>query len=249
MLDNTKRFGKITSSKAYLLDSLNAKKNDFGAGAITYLNEKATERRIGRSVNLNKGNNTTIWGHVAEYYCERFHFDFDYKVCSRITLEHHVYEFWGGTPDFIKNDYVGDIKCFEPLHFGKLSYLIAKIKDGKKSLDDFKSEEKEIYWQIVSNACITGLDKGMVSLYIPTLEQLEIIREEIYNGDISNILNIDPYKLRFIYESPIDNLPWIDTEKHENYIEFEFDIPKEDKEYLTELVIKANNKINEINGI
>ena len=244
MVENKYRIGRFTSSQIWKLTTNNTKKDGFGAPALTYIEEKRAERSLGRSVDLGKDSQATIWGKIMEYYCDKFHLGIEYVLESKKTDVHPKYPFWSGSKDFTKKDTAGDIKCFEPKNYYHLSYALIRLNEGFLKLEDFKKDFKEVYYQVVSNCIILGKPKGEIIAYIPTEEQLLEIRTELEETNILEKLGIDPWKARFIIENDIYNLPFVKNPDYPNFVKYSFEIPQEDIVFLTKRILLAESLLN-----
>lgn len=260
MISNVNRIGRFTSSKIHVLlgtgsrpmteeelknhkleNPKSQKKNiddGFSAGALTYIKQRRAERSLGRSIDTNFYNQAMSWGKFCEAYLywKEGLLGFEYSLTSQESMLHPEYPFWAGSPDLKKKDCGSEIKCYYPENFYNYSSVLI-LEDLEKLKKDFKEE----YWQIVSNACIMGFDKGEAIAFMPTESQLIEMRRLIeYTDFIEKKMNDDQWKYRFIYEKPIEELPYIpDGIEYPNLVKFEFEIPKEDKELLTKRVIEA----------
>lgn len=240
MVEKLERIGRFTSSNIWKLTTLDRSGKSFGAPALTYIEEKRAERTLGRSIDLGKQSQATIWGKIMEYYCHKFELGLEYTLCSDETLVHPKLKFFSGSPDFTKERTTGDIKCFEPKRFYEFTINLMKLIEGLITLDDFKKEEKEIYWQVVSNCILTNNPKGEFISYTPTEEQLLQIRQELEETNILEKLNIEPWQGRFITEKPLYELPYIPSGiKFPNFVNFEFQVPADDIIFLTKKVCDA----------
>lgn len=240
MVNNLERIGRFTSSNIWKLTTQNAKKDGFGAPALTYIEEKRAERTLGRSIDLGKQSQSTIWGHVMEYYCNKFHLGIEYTFGTKETDVHPKYKFWSGSKDYVKNDTAGDIKCFEPKRYYELSMQLLELNEGIITLDQFKKDEKEVYWQVVSNCIILGKPKGEIIAYTPTEKQLLQIRKELEETNVIEKLGLNEWQTRFIVENELYNLSYIpDCIEYPNFVKFQFDIPIENIVFLTKCVIDA----------
>lgn len=240
MVEEIKRIGRFTSSQIWKFTTKDRTGKTFGAPALTYIEEKRAERSLGRSIDLGKGGSATIWGKVMEYYCDKYELDLSYTMASKYTDVHPKFPFWSGTKDFTRELVAGDIKCFEPKRFYELTMNLLKLKEGVITLDDFKKEEKEVYWQVVSNCIILSKPKGEIVSYTPTEQQLIEIRKDIEETNILEVLGVEPWQGRYIYEKPIYELPYIPNGiEFPNCVKFEFDIPADDIVFLTKCVLDA----------
>lgn len=175
---------------------------------------------------------------------------------SDVTYEHPIHPEWVGTPDSLKYlvekvDTVTDTKC--PLTLKNFYNLIKFLYDfdgftatkkteidGDQVIQQIRKQSKEgekYYWQLVSNACILGAKYAELIAFVPYFEELETIKK--FNQELAepyhNILFAKDGELPFIHkESGVENL---------NIIRFE--VPEEDKKFLTERVKLAIEKINQ----
>lgn len=240
MVEKLERIGRFTSSNIWKLTTTDRSGKSFGAPALTYIEEKIAERSLGRSIDLGKQSQSTIWGKVIEYFCHKFELGLEYTLCSDETLVHPKFKFWSGSPDFKKPKTTGDIKGFEPKRFYEFSMNLMKLKEGIITLNDFKKEEKEIYWQVLSNCILTNNPKGEFISYTPSEEQLYQIRQEIEETNILEKLGIEPWQGRFIIEKPIYELPYIPNGiEFPNFVNYEFEVPADDIIFLTKKVLEA----------
>lgn len=255
MVEIKERVGRFTSSQISKLTTQNAKKDGFGAPALTYIEEKRAERCLGRSIDLGKQSQATIWGRVMEYYCHKFELGLEYSLCSKETLVHPKFKFWSGSPDFKKPKTTGDIKCNEPKRHYLLSVNLIKLRDGLMSLEEFKKEEKEVYWQVVSNCILTNNPKGEIIAFTPTYDQLNLIREEWevdnfipgLNKTLSEHLEVDFQYFYYLINKEFHNLPYIPQwSDFPNFTSVEFEIPTDDIIFLTKCVTNAEKEL--ING-
>lgn len=237
IVENKSRVGRFTSSKIYLLtDKPRSKSTLFSSGAETYIKNKANERMLGRSLDLGRSGNSAQWGLFLEQYVFNQFTGLEYKIMAN---ESKIYsECWAGSTDlivpFVK---VSDIKCFEPEKFCNYTNMILA-----KDIDRFKKEFKQEYWQLVSNAIVNDVPNAEAISYMPTLEELEEIQDLAANYE-----GADQWKYRFIVESPIHQLPYIpEGSKYNNINFFEFEVPKEDKEFLIERVNLAEIQLKKL---
>ena len=249
MVDVKERIGRFTSSQIWKLMQVDRSGKDFGAVALTYIEEKRAERSLGRSIDLGKQSQATVWGKVMEYYCNKFHLGLEYSLCSKETLVHPKYKFWSGSPDFKKPKTTGDIKCNEPKRHYQLSVNLIKLKDNLISLEDFKKLEKEVYWQVVSNCVLTNNPIGEIIAYTPTHDQLIEIREDWevdnyvsgLNKTLSEHLEVDFQYFHYLINKEFHNLPYIpEWSEFPNFTSVEFEVPSEDVILLTKKVVEAN---------
>src|SRR5690606_39171938 len=124
----------------------------------------------------------------------------EYKITSNKTDIHPTIKGWSGSKDLIVEGVkVSDIKCYQPLNFGRYTNVI-----NSKNIALFKEERPKEYWQLVSNAIINKTPKAEAISFMPYESQLEEIREMAENYD-----GADQWKYRFISESHKSALPYL----------------------------------------
>lgn len=257
IVENKERIGRPTSSKAYLLipegkrimtiseleefqinnpkSKVKSKKYGFQQGGKTYIEEKADEKMLGRSLDLGESGKSATWG----LFLERFVFDklgMEYEIKANETKVYNDY-LAGSTDLIVPNVKVSDIKCYEPKKFCKYTRMIL-AKDTERFKKDFPQE----YWQLVSNALINDVPNAEAICFMPNEEELEQIQQMAYDYD-----GADQFKYRFIYESEKSQLAYIPKgSKFKNLNIFEFEVPKEDKELLISRVELAGIEIDKL---
>lgn len=240
MVEVLERIGRFTNSNIWKLTTKDRTGKGFGAPALTYIEEKRAERCLGRSVDLGKDSQSTVWGKVAEHYCNLFHLDLSYTLMSKETKVHPKYKFWSGSPDAQKTQTACEIKCFEPKKYFELSSALLSLKSKELTLDEFKKDFKEVYWQVVGNSILLNKPKAEIIAYMPTESQLAEMRKEIEETNVLEKLGIDPWKARFIVESEFYHLPYVpDAIEYPNFVNYEFVVPADDIVFLTKCVIDA----------
>lgn len=248
MVETVERIGRFTSSQIWKLTTLAKNGVDFGAPALTYIEEKRAERSLGRSIDLGKGSEATMWGNVMEYYCHKFELGLEYSLVSKKTKVHPKFNFWSGSPDFRKPKTTGDIKSNEPKRHYELTKNIINVKEGLITLNEFKKLEKEVYWQVVSNCILDANPIGEIIPFTPTEEQLEFIREEWevdnyvsgLNKTLSEHLEVDFQRFHYLINKQNHNLPYIPSwSEFPNCEKFEFEVPIDDIIFLTKSVCNA----------
>ena len=107
--------------------------------------------------------------------------------------------------------------------------------DGIAAIRDCHKDGERYYWQIVSNAIITGCDHGELIVYAPYKSELNLIRELAEMHDIGWI--------KFAND---DELPWIhDGGYYKNINHMRFEIPQSDKDKLTARVVECAKQLVE----
>jgi len=264
---NIDRVGNYTSSQIYKLtksgsremteeemelykkDNPKGKKKTidggFSAGGLTYIEEVRAQRCLGRGIDTGAVSQALTWGKVMEHYCHKFELGIEYHLCSHDSIIHPKYPFWSGTPDVKTRMKTGEIKCPYPKAFYLLSKMLIKLNEGTSKLSDLKKEFSDYFWQPVSNAIINKHVTAELMVYTPSEEQLFIIRKELDETNIGELLGLNEWNYRFIVESPIEQLPYIpDGIEWPNFVKHTFEVSEEDKAFLTDRVLKAEKLLN-----
>jgi len=104
------RAGNFSSSSIHKLMTTGRGEHGFGAPALTYINEKRMEMRLGRQLTNETNAKPTSWGTLMELYV----FDqigIKYKLKHKERYLHPTIKHWTGCPDVVSAGEVGDIKC------------------------------------------------------------------------------------------------------------------------------------------
>jgi hypothetical protein len=233
-----KRDGTFSSSNAWKLMTNDKPGTGFGAPALKYIKQVGYEVKLSRPINKEFNSRPTDWGNVCEpFVFERI--DISYTNVSKQRIVHPTIRNWSGAPDFTKPLVVADCKC--PY---SLEVFCDKMK-ALKNIETFKKEFPEDYWQLISNACLLEANGHPVSYmeavnFVPYKEDLDKIKM-MANG------NPDFYWLQFADD---DQLPYL--LKGGEYTDLNvhrFAIPEDDKQELTERILKAVKKLYEGNDI
>lgn len=256
-MNNPNRVGNFTSSKNVALMSMDRSGKRPGKPFHTYIQEKNMERRLGRVLSTEIDQFSTSWGKLVESRV----FDLlgtDYRLCSQETLVHQEINCWSGSPDvehFFEEshlDSVADIKC--PSTLKSFCQLVDPIYDGLTGInyfnairngyvdndghehDEHKDGEK-FYWQLVSNACITGHKYAELIVYCPYLDELSEIKkicegkQEFYN----------------IFYKADQALPYLLEGGHyKNLNIVRFEVPEADKDALKERILLAKEELIQV---
>ena len=149
------RLGKFTCSQLYRLMTEPRAKADKDAGklsdgAMTYVLECLSEQLTGFKAKEDFNSKYTDWGNEKEpeaksIYCKVF--DFDIKDVG--TLHHATLNNFSGSPDGLVDDIgIVEIKC---------PYTITEhVKHHLMSLDSFKSDKPEYFWQCMGYLSLTN---------------------------------------------------------------------------------------------
>lgn len=239
-LNHSKRQGRFTSSQAYrIVASLKSGKPS--SAFQGYIKEVKIERFLNRRTKTSVNTKATKWGKLMEVVLFN-KLGLNYSMSHIETVLHPEYgDFWSGTPDLIAKDKTAEIKCFEPMHFGKMVMALES-----KDLEVIKEEEKEAYWQSVSNSILKGFDKTELIAYMPYKSDLLDIITMIEETDFCEKNNLNPFDYYTLRPENIEDYPYLpDDSKVSDINQFEFVIPQEDKDLLTQRMIEANKILNE----
>lgn len=232
------RVGNFSSSEIYRLASFGRGEKtleNIGQPFNSYVKEKVFERKIGRSLSLKNNSKPTSWGTLVEEQCFNV-LGLKYTLVSKTRYFHPDFNnCWSGMPDLITPDLVGDIKC--PYSLTGLMELL----DCMDGLDSLKRIKPSYYWQLVSNGILCDRDTAVLVCYVPYRKDLENIKELA----TQKIDEANTYA--WVNWAEEDEMPHLPDECSINDVNlFEFKIPQEDKEFLTERVKMAENKLNKL---
>jgi len=221
------RAGNFTSSEIVALTTNGKVKGSFGVPALTYINEKNMERRLGRSLKEDTDSKPTDWGTCCEPYVFTL-LGLEYSTISKQSIQHPDIDFWAGTPDSIcygHENTVVDIKC--PFTLKSFCQLVDGWEQGGiTGLRDNHKDGDKFYYQLVSNACLTGCNYGELIVFCPYENELGAIDKLLY-----------PWMA-------YSELPFLIAGRHyKNLNKFRFDIPEADKKALTDRVIEAGKML------
>lgn len=249
ILKNEERVGNFTSSEIGALMTNGRGGNSIGKPAFTYISEKRMERRLGRSLDKESSARPLSWGQLLE----KFVFDqlgLEYELVSQETLVHPEFDYWAGSPDALKGKgkekTVVDIKC--PITLKSFCQLINPLyegHDGIHAMDIVRASHKmgdKYYWQLVSNAILTGSNFAELIIYVPPFSKLQEIREFASEFDTEN-----PQRYYWIDRALDDELPYLPEKgceyKSINVIRFE--VPEKDKKALKGRVLSCGSLLVE----
>ena len=237
MLNQGNRAGHFTSSQIWKLMT-KGRGDKPSKVALNYIREVAMERRLGRCLNANQSSRPTSWGRAIESRVAGMLDSIIWKYQSEETLVHPKCKMWSGTPDVVSAGVVGDIKCPYTLKaFAELADIcLAKDKET------LKNEFPEYFWQLVSNAILTGKNQAQIIVYCPYKSELADI--------IKSLENLDDHELQtesqWIAFSSEEKLPWIpDGGYYKNLNHFQFEVTEEDKKQLEAAVNFAVKQIED----
>jgi len=228
----TERTANFSSSSIHKLIKEGRGSARFSAPGLTYIKEKRMEMRLGRQLTGETNAKPTNWGTFIEGRVFNM-LPINFKLSSIDRYSHPAITNWTGSPDITTSDIVGDIKC--PYTLKSFCEMVDTFGD----IEAFKELKPEYYWQLVSNAILTDVDKASIVVYVPYREELEEIREAANNVDG------DQNKIAFLNWAGDDELPYLIAGNHyENLNIMEFDVPQEDKDLLTQRVVEAVELLN-----
>ncbi len=238
MNNKPNRVARLTSSKASLLMVSGKGEFGFGAGAITYINDKRKELEYGRGLSMPINKQDILWGKLWEVWVH-WQLGGEYELIIDQTTVHPKHSFWSGSQDFnvkIDGGCIAELKCYQlSNHYDYVKCLEAK------SVELFKKEYASEYWQIVSNSCIHNTKYGEAIAFMPKESNLIEMRELLEDTDyVEKHLKDDPFKYKFVWDKDLWDLGFIPN--HSDFpsmVKFRFEVPIADKIALTERMIKA----------
>ena len=206
------RTGSFTSSETWKLTTFDKSGKNIGKPALNYIDEKAIEKVLGRSLTQQSNGRETSWGTFVEMIAFN-KLPFKYRLTSRVRYSHPTIENWTGMPDTLHDNCVGDIKCPFTIKSYMNLYLI-------NSISDFKERAEEYYWQLVSNSILTNSTHAELIIYCPYKSELDEIRAEVENFDG------DQNQIAFINWATDEQLPYLlDNGVIKNMKIFKFEVP------------------------
>lgn len=236
ILTNISRVGNFTSSEIVKLTTNGKAKGSFGKPFYEYVDEKNFERRLRRSIGTESNSRPLTWGKLVERRVFEL-LPISYRLSSNDTFEHPTIKCWSGSPDCTHNENtVGDVKS--PLTLKSFCQLVDPIYNGLQGMEamnkirETHSDGEKYYWQLVSNAILTKSTFSELIVYVPYIHELELIRslsEELNDKRFNWVLSAEDIELPFL---PADSL-------YRNLNVIRFEVPKEDKDFLTERVLEA----------
>jgi hypothetical protein len=233
IIANPERVGRFTSSEIYRLCSNGRKKDEPGAPFYSYIEEKRSERKLGRSLDLGGAGKSAAWGEIMEMYVFEILIPIKWKHHGKTTKIHPINDSWAGSIDLVEQSIcVGDLKCYQPKNF--VSYADILMSGD---IELFKAEHPKEYWQLVSAACIHNTAYAEAMLFMPFQSRLPEIREWVNNSANDS----EAWRYRFIFDSPDEQLPYIPDGNlfYNELVTFRFMVPASDVFFLYDRVEMA----------
>ena len=240
IINNQIRIGNPTSSEIVALTSYDRSGKQPGKPFFTYVEEKNMERRLGRSLDSESTARPLVWGKLLEPRAFEL-LGLEYSLNSDETLIHPEIEYWAGSPDGFKYDKgktVGDIKA--PLTLKSFCQLVQPLYDGFNGMEamnkirETHKDGEKYFRQLVSNACISGARFAELIVYVPYESELEEIKRSAEGVD----------GCMWIQFATENELPFLkDGGYYKNLNIIRFEVPQEDKDFLTERVRLAGTML------
>jgi hypothetical protein len=218
-----------------------------GEAAYTYIEETNMERTGERCLTTEVDARPLKWGKLLESLLFTL-LGIEYILTSTDTVLHKVIRWWAGSPDGYKTDTVMDIKC--PFTFKSFCQLVDPLYSGLTGWDAMNAirdgwvdklgvrrkahkDGEKFYWQLVSNAILTGKKYAELIVYMPYQSELEAIKAEACKPE--NVA-----KNFWLTMSNDDELPYLVEGGYYNNINIiRFEVPEADKLLLTKRVLQA----------
>lgn len=227
MINNISRIGNLTSSEIVAIMASGREKGSLGAPALTYIEEKKLERKLGRSLNTESDAHPLVWGKAIESRVFEL-LGLEYQLVSKETIVNPEIPYHSGSPDAIKKDTVIDIKA--PMTLKSFCKLIDPLYNGLKGIDamneirDNHKDGDKYYWQLVSNAILTYSKYAELIVYAPYLSELMAIRDHARS-------------VYWIANATDEELPYLpDNGYYKNLNVISFEVPECDKVSLIERI-------------
>lgn len=246
MIKNYLRHGNFTSSEivALLSEPTVAEKKQggvWGKPALTYIEECNMERRLQRSLTDEISAKPLTWGKLLEQKVDDI-LGIKYSFCSTDTIMHPTIKFWSGSPDGIKHDEgktVVDFKC--PMTLKSFCQLVDPLYEGLEGVDAINAirenhkDGEKYYWQLLSNSILTGAKYAELIIYVPyesELQDIKVLAQQVPGEQLG--------KHYWIAMANEGELPFIkDGGYYKNLNIIRFEVPEEDKKFLTSKVLEA----------
>ena|SRR3990167_8951870 len=231
------RAGNFTSSSIYRLCGTD--------GVLkTYIEEKKMEAKLCRQLEKDKWSASSMWGTWLQHRVTNVLLDTGCKPTKNERRVHTTIPNWTGAEDYLREDAIGEVKCYELKKFCKAH------DSATAGMDTLKKVCPDIAWQLVSNAILNDKPKAELCLYVPYQKELSAIRdkdewEKILSPEYLENKEFKYWIDRLQFTSD-DELPYlIEGKYYLNLSKFEFEIMKIERDYLTSRIIIANKLLSE----
>lgn len=226
---------QITSSQIYRL---------MGTDAVlkTFIEEKKMEMRLCRRLEQDKSGSAAMWGTWVQHRVTNVLLDMGAKPTKDVRRTHSKIPNWSGAEDYLRDNHVGEIKCYELKKFCKAH------DSASVGFETVKKSCPDIAWQCVSNAILTDKPFAELTLYVPYQKELSVIRD---SDEWQRILSPEDFEdkefqywINRIGYAQDSELPYlIEGNHYENLTSFEFEITESDRKALTDRVNMMNELI------
>lgn len=240
IINNQIRVGNLTSSEIVALTSFDRSGKSPGKPFFTYIEETNMERRLGRCLTSESSARPLIWGKLLEPRPFE-QLGLEYSLNSDESITHPEINYWAGSPDgfkYVIEKTVLDIKC--PITLKSFCQLVQPIYDGFEGMEamnkirEYHKDGDKYYWQLVSNACITGSQFAELIVYAPYESEIEEIKRSAEGVD----------GCMWIQFATENELPFLkDGGYYKNLNIIRFEVPQGDKDFLTERVKLAGSML------
>lgn len=240
-MNNELRHGNFTSSEIVALTTVGKDRVSFGKPALTYIQETNMERRLGLPISDECNARPLTWGKLVEKRV----FDLlglEYIFLAQETICHPTISYWVGSPDGKKEDKgrtVTETKC--PMTRKSFCLLVDPLYSGINGIEamniirDTHPDGEKFYWQLVSNSILVDSKFAELIVYMPFKSELDDIRFMAQNVPTEQLS-----KHYWIAMGQDEDLPHLKDRGYYNNLNIiRFEVPEEDKEQLTETVIRA----------
>ena len=193
------RHGQFSSSQVSALMSNGKTTGSEGVPFYKYIDQKKNEIKAGRQLSNQVRAVEFDWGNMCEAIAFAEINDFDYQLVSEKFRYQHPTFALTGVPDYLvkSKKKVGDIKC--PWTLNSFFDLI-KLDTAQK----LEKEKPEYFWQLVSNAILTGSEVCELAIFMPTKSMISTIQ----HISEQSLMNEDSTKHYYFHKKNINEMPW-----------------------------------------
>jgi hypothetical protein len=210
-------------------------KDSIGKPFFEYVAEIKHQRKLKRALSSGGGSYATDWGNLCEEWLLSNYLTLDYVPSHKNFIMHPTIQGWGGTPDYTRGEIVGDIKSPQLKAFCQLN----EIKTG----EELKANQKDYYWQLVSNAVLTGATKCELLVFCPSYEMMLQIVQYNNNKAIQGFAEWQMPPLRWLEWAEVGTLAYLpEGAEYEPIHRIEFDLDPVDVAMLTSRIMLALNE-------